>query len=211
MTARKTPKLDQLAALEEQVAAARARADETKERARHAEAEAAHVTEALTEAFSVNDTTAIARLTKAKATAETKAHEPWPERIAGAQRAAQRAEVERDAWRVEHHRELLHEVAADADAAAASLTAKIGELEAARRDWHAVAHRVAALVVGVPGFDPRAVPHIDAHDGAIRDLRRCGPIPAPIPGATAAATVIPEDHPDPTVREAARQKVREAR
>ena len=134
--------------------------------------------------------------------------EELDERRAGAELASRRAAGERDTWRFAHTRELLAEVEPDARAAAESLAGKIEEVERARQHWHAVRQRIAALVVGAPGFDPRAIPGIDATDQAIRDLRKgVGPIPPPLPGSFAAATVIQVDDPDPSVRQAARAAI----
>src|SRR4051812_19213391 len=114
MTPRKTPALDELAAHEQRVAEADTRIREVEQQAQNANAEAERIREELVEACSVGDRALEAKLTKAKRAAEDRAAEPWAERIAGAQRAAQRAEVEHDTWRIENIRPLLEEMAPDA-------------------------------------------------------------------------------------------------
>lgn len=105
----KTPNLDQLAEHEQRVGAARAKVDETKRRARHAEAEATRLRELLTEAFASDDQAQVEKLTRAKAKADARAAEPWVERIAGAERATARVQAEVDGWRIENFRGLLDE------------------------------------------------------------------------------------------------------
>jgi hypothetical protein len=204
MTPRKTM-LAQLAEREEDVLVARAKVDETKQRARHAEAEAARLREALVEAFATDDQPQVAKLTRAVDKAEARAAEPWPERIAGAERAANRAQAEVDGWRIQNVRELLDEIAPDADAAAEGVMARVAELEEARRHWHQVSGRVSALIrdAGIG-----RTPNLDGPDAAIRALRRdLGRVPLPLPHMAAVATVAPEHDPDKGVRAAARAEL----
>lgn len=205
----KAATLDQLAEREEQVAAARAKVDETKQRARHAQAEADRLREALTEAYSVDDQAQVDKLTRAKVKADARAAEPWAERTAGSERAANRLQAEVDAWRLQNFRELLAEIEPEAHAAAEAVTTKVAELEQARRHWHEVSARVSALVADVPGINQRTA-NFDQVDAAVRQLRRdIGSVPLPLPRMAAIAALVPEHDPDEGVREAARAEIRE--
>ena len=118
--------------------------------------------------------------------------------------------AEVDGWRIQNVRELLDEVTPDAHGAAEAVTAKVAELEQARRDWHAVSERVASLIRDAPDIHPRAVPNLDGPDAAIRQLKRdLGEVPPPLPRWAAVATVAPEHDPDERVRAVARQEIRE--
>lgn len=177
-----TPLLDQLAQQDTALLEARMRPRDVKAQADRATADAERIREQLTEAYANGDTSAEAKLTRAKGKAEAHAAEPWPERITGAERAVNRLQAERDNWISVNVHELLLELAPDAHAAVAGITAAIDALDAARKQWHAIEQRVAN-VVKPSSIDMRDVPNIGELDQAVRDLRRGRQLPAPLPSS----------------------------
>jgi hypothetical protein len=133
MTPRSKTMLAELAEREEQVAAARQKANEIKDQAKRASAEADRLRELVIEAYASDDQPQAEKLMRAKVKADGRNAEPWAERTAGAERAAARVQAETDTWRLGHWRELLNEVEPDAHAAAEAVTTKVAELEQARR------------------------------------------------------------------------------
>lgn len=206
------PLHDELEALDQQVQAARGRVREVQDKAAFAHTEAARVTEALIEACAEQDKSAEARLSKAKVTADSRSGEPWSERLAGAERAANREQATRDAWVATNIAALLAEVEPQATAAAAAISHLVDQLEQARLHWHAVGGRVEALVRAA-GWDVRVVASGAAIDQAIRDARIAladppRPLPANVPATVSIAAV---DDPDPELREEARARIRAGR
>lgn len=186
MSAQETPLLDELTARDEQTAAARARVREVEDQAQHARDEAARLKEELTEAFATDDQAQADKLTRAKVKADARAAEPWAERRAGAQRAAERVRAERDAWVVENISGLIGELAPEAHAATDAIMAGAQALEAARREWHTVEGRVLGLLRIVSPDAVQQMPQIPTVDSAIKDaLRATVEIPAPLPRAQA--------------------------
>jgi hypothetical protein len=157
---------------------------------------AADARERLIEAYATGDEKAVAALTKAKVKAEATAGEPWVERKAGAERAATRAQADRDAWVAANISGLLSEMQGEADAAVAGVTAAVAGLEDARREWHRVERVVLDLRRVVPGADGRDVPGIENIDQAVKDLRRAvdASLMAPMPRARQTAAIV--DYPD---------------
>lgn len=194
MSAPDTPLLAELAARDEQTVAARARIREVDDQAQHARSEAARIKEELVEAFAADDQAQADKLTRAKAKADARAAEPWDERRAGAQRAAERVRGDRDTWVVTNITALLDELAPDAHEAAAAITAKAAELDQARRQWHGLEQRTIALLRVVSPEAARGVPTIESADTAIKDaLRATAEIPPPLPRAHAAPQVMRAD------------------
>jgi hypothetical protein len=69
--------------------------------------------------------------------------------------------------------------------------------------------QVSAVIRG--SIDPKAVPHFDRGDSAVRELRRdIGDVPVPLPRKLSTVRIPPEHDPDPAVREPARAAIREA-
>ncbi|QEC48961.1 hypothetical protein FSW04_16200 [Baekduia soli] len=196
---------DELAVLDQAIAEARARTRETQAAAASAHSDAARLTEELTEAFATGDETMAAKLTKAMSKAQAVAGEPWEQRILGAERAANRAQAARDGWVAEHVGGLLAEIEPEASAATDAIVDLVDQLEAARVHWHAVGHRVEALVRAA-GWDVRAVPSGEGLDQAIRDTRiALADPPRPLPSnVPQTISIAPYDDPDPDIRDAAR-------
>lgn len=205
MTTPATPLLDHLEQQDTALLEARTRPRDVKTQADRANADAERIREELTEAFANGDTTAEAKLTRAKCKAEARAAEPWAERITGAERAVNRLQAERDNWINKNIHELLRELTPDAHAAVASITTAINALEAARQQWHAVEQRVAN-VVQPSSIDMRDVPNIGELDQAVRDLRRGPQLPAPLPSSVHG---LPSPHQE--ARDAVHEAVNDAR
>jgi chromosome segregation ATPase len=182
-----TPLLERLTQLDAEITEIRHKPREVQAEANHATSEAERIREELTEAYASGDKTAEAKLTRAKGKAEARAAEPWPERIAGAERAANRLRSQRDGWVNENVNALLTEVAPDAMAAAENIAATIAALETARKRWHAVEQRVLDLVKPTH-ISAQDVPGLEAFDQHVRDLRRgYSEIPPPLPRSMTAA------------------------
>lgn len=210
MTPHEPATLAQLAEREQQIVEARMKVRETEQQAQHAASEAARLREQLIDAYGFGDQTQAEKLVRAKAKADARAAEPWPERIAGSQRAAQRQQAGVDAWRADHIGELLTEIQPEAHAAADAINTKVAELDEARRHWHAIASQVTGLTRGVPGIDPHGVSSINVADQAIKTLRRdIGAIPPPLPREPQLATIVPMHDPDPEISEPARTQILE--
>ena len=181
----KTSLLDELERRNDEVAAARARVRAVEAEANAARGEAVRIKEALVEAFAAADQTQAEKLTRAKTKADAKAAEPWPERRAGAERAAGRVQAERDTWIAGNASGLLRELAPAAEEARDAIVAGVAGLEEARRGWHAVSQRVSGILSGSPGNG--RVPSIDHVDSAVKDVRRA------IDGSARAAAGWPAD------------------
>jgi hypothetical protein len=184
MTARKTrqPLNTRLGELEQAVAAARAREREVEREREIAKAEVARITEGLVEAFARGDEVAAGRLASERADAE------WAvaaERLEGARRATQRAEVELSTFARENLEGLLRERVPQANAAAHAVTDALEALHAAHAEWTSVeVASMALLRLAGQRTDsqPRFPPALAA---LVRDARRvdAGNVPLPLPVA----------------------------
>ena len=209
MSTATTPLLDELAVRKQQVAKARGRVREIEAEANVAQADARRIKELLTEAFASDDQAQAEKLTRAKTKADAKAAEPWPERRAGAERAAGRVQSERDGWIAQNAAGLIRELSPLAEAARDLIVSKVTELEEARQEWHAVSQRVSGVLSVAPGND--RTPGIDHIDTAIKDVRRATvDVPAPLPVQPQTITIPPEFDPDPEIREPAQEAMRAA-
>jgi len=180
-------KLDHLAKLNSELAEARARPRQIETEWSEAKAKAAAIREALVEAFASGASELEQKLTRAMPKAQARADEPWTERIAGAERAANRLRSQRDNWINENIDALLTEVAPDAMAAAENISTAIAAIEAARKQWHSVEQQVLGLVKATR-IDAQDVPGLEAFDQHVRDLRRgYSEIPPPLPRSMTAA------------------------
>ena len=206
MSTARTVLLDELEARNQQVATARERIREIEAAANAAQTDAKRIKELLTEAFASDDPVQAEKLTRAKVKADAQAAEPWPERRAGAERAAGRVQAERDGWIAQNAAGLIRELSPLAEAARDLIVSKVTELEEARQEWHAVSQRVSGVLSVAPGND--RTPGIDHIDTAIKDVRRATvDVPAPLPRVPQVARVVPMHDPDPAVREAARARI----
>ena len=118
MSARKTPLLDRLAELRDEAASAAGRAQRVRAEQQAVRAEADSLREQVTEAFASGEEAKAAKLHAKRAKAEQAVEGPWVERIAGAERAAQRAQAERDGFVASKYRGLVQERVPVAHAAA---------------------------------------------------------------------------------------------
>jgi len=205
MTTAKSPLLDQLNDLDEQIAAAKALPRNISQQQQTAKADLARLTEQLVEAFAANDTNLQAKLTEAKPKAEARIAEPWAERQAGARRAADRLTAERNQWVTANYRDLLAEITPEAMAAAEAIRTTVTDLQASVAHWSATAQRVAAIATAA-GQHPDTMPRVDAIQNAVRELTRAMPeILPPLPRAAQTATFTPATSPDAEVRARARE------
>ncbi len=201
-----------LADLDEALAAAHVRVREVKTRHAAAAAKAVELREAQVEAFATGNETAAKKLQAQRDKAEAEATGPWPERVAGAERAVQRADAERVTFATENYDGLITERQPDATAVVEAVTAALAALRDAHKRWHEVEGEVAALT-GLAGRDASRIPRFPQPlEDLVRDARRADglDVPAPVPVAMAPMTINPEHDPDPEVREAARQVNRTA-
>jgi len=188
MSAAKTPLLDQLAELDERVSASRLRARALAE----AIAEHARSIEQLKGerigAYSEDDERKAAALKKRTAEAADKAVE-LEERRQGADIAARRLQVGRDAFVAEHHAELVAERAPVALAAVKAIEDATAALAEGVAAWRAEAGIQVDLLRPVAGRDGRDVPDLHIHQ-PVRDLLRAvrGGVPAPLPRPAAPVT-----------------------
>jgi hypothetical protein len=106
------------------------------------------------------------------------------ERVAGAERAAARAQTSHDAFIVEHIRALLNELTPTARAAASRIAETAEAFEDAVGQWHGVEAQVIALLRPVASIDSKQIPHISPWDEirtTLRRLRFDRTPPAPLP------------------------------
>jgi hypothetical protein len=130
------------------------------------------------------------------------------ERQAGAQLAASRADAERTKWITDHYRDLISELEPDAKRAAKAIDERADELIVALKLWENVKSTVAAL--GHVAGQNQPLPNLgwDELSRALR--RRPQPTKVPLPQWSATGvSIAPEHDPDPVVREAARNEIRE--
>jgi len=205
MSTRKTPLLDELARRNTNLVEAKTRPRAIAADHQAAKANAARISEELIEAFASDNQALITKLTRAKATAEAKAAEPWGERGNGATRAANRLEAERDTWTREHYAALITEVTPEAEAVANSITAHIDALGQAISLWSTVEQRVATIARSA-GQNSEVMPRIDAFQQALRSfLREVPDVPTPLPRTLPSGTFTPTTSPDAEVRARARE------
>ncbi|MDQ3571701.1 MAG: hypothetical protein M3383_02430 [Actinomycetota bacterium] len=178
-----------LATLERKLTERRHEARELQARQGAANVALKQATEALTEHFSTEDHDPNPRELHSKLTrARTKAEEPWPQRIAGAQRRADRAEAERNEYIREHLGELLDEIEPQAVTVAETVLERTSELLAAMDAYGEVERRVIALTAPVPGVTGQDIPY-PPFDGVRSELRRLveAGVGAPLPRTLYAA------------------------
>jgi hypothetical protein len=197
MTPRKTPLSDRLAALSEAVPAANRRARECELAHRRVVAEIAQLTDAVTDAYADGDEGRAAKASKQRAALEQGSLREAEERLEGARRAVQRADVERSTFAMENIDGLIAERRADATAAAAAVEEAVEALGEAHARWQGVAAEVMSLL-RLTGGDTRLPAFPEKLSDLVRDARRAGGVgcPPPVPGGHA---VVP-----PVAREAAR-------
>ena len=185
MSAAKTPLLDRLAELDERVSASRQRARSLAE----AIAEHARSIEQLKgeriDAYSEDDERKAAALKKRAAEAADKAVE-LEERRQGADIAARRTQVERDAFIAANHAAIVGERAPVAHAAVKAIEDATAALAEGMEAWRTEAGVQVALLRAVAGRD---VPDLHIHQ-PVRDLLRAvqGGVPAPLPRPAAPVT-----------------------
>jgi chromosome segregation ATPase len=131
------------------------------------------------------------------------------ERQQGAELASRRASSERTKWIADHYRELVSALEPDAQQAAQTIDRLADELLAAVKEWGGVSGKVSALAHAA-GQTNQRVPNLGWDEIAQALRHRPKPTPLPLPGQRFdAASIAPEHHPDPAVREPARAAIKE--
>lgn len=183
-----SPLSDRLATLSEAVPAASQRARECDIAHRKVVGEIAQLTDAVTDAYADNDEAKAAKASKQRAALEQGSLREAEERLEGARRAVQRAEVERSTFAAENITGLLRERHADAAAVAQATEDAIEQLGQAHAAWAAVANEVSALL-RLAARDTRDMPSFPEQlEHLVRDARRAGgvDVPLPVPGGRIA-------------------------
>jgi hypothetical protein len=201
--------LEDLAAHDERLAAVQQRARALGRDLAEHQAKIGELKQRKIDAHSRDDEQLAAKIRKQVDAAEAKIVD-LEERQAGAQLAASRADSESRKWITDHFRDLISELEPDAKRAAKAIDELADRLIAAVRAWESVKGQAANLL-HVAGQN-QSVPSLgwDELSQALR--RRPKPTPLPLPRWSATAvSVVEHDDPDAAIREAARQRVREAR
>jgi hypothetical protein len=180
------PLTDRMAELGEAVAAAKIKARELEVAEQSIRAEVATLSEAVIEAHAVGDNALGVKLSKQRARAEGAGLRDASERLEGAKRAVDRAEVERATFCAENVDRLLREKKPDADAAAQAVQDAVAALAAAQKQWDSAQSGLAAILrlagrstEGLPVF-PTALVDLTRH------ARRAGQVDVPSPGRVMA-------------------------
>jgi hypothetical protein len=203
----RTSKLAELAVIDQAVVAARQRVRQVEVDHAAAKADAVRARDALVEACARQDTAAESKLTTAKHAAEARAAEPWPERVAGAKRAADRAIGERQTWIRHNYYALIEEVRPEAEAVAQAIRDSAEAVQAACAAWSALDHRIGAITTGA-GVHRNLTPRLDQVQNAARTFARdMGDVPLPLPQDT-TATWDPTHDFDAKVRKPAQEESR---
>lgn len=198
--------IDQLARHDDAIDKAKSRLRGIGHARNQAAAAARQAAEALTEAFAHEDADEAALL-KAKTAADLKAGEPWAERQAGAQRALDRAIVEREQFIRTNYHALLDAMRPDAEKAVVAIEDAVARLQDACAWYSAVGSQITPLTV--IGGDRDRMPDDTQLHQVVRNLVRALPkIVAPLPQAI--ATIPAWDDPDEERREEARERLRQA-
>lgn len=92
------------------------------------------------------------------------------------------AQRKRSAWMAENRNALMVALREEAEQVAATLVAKVEELEQARRAWHATATRVIQVAGPFNVNHPARLPNFDQVDQAVRGVQRVtADLPLPLP------------------------------
>jgi hypothetical protein len=198
MTARKRerPLATRLAALSEAVTQAKQRVRECQLAHGRAEADVARLRDAVIDAHADGDDARAAKASRERATLERDGLPDAVERLEGARRALQRAEVEVGTFAMEHLDGLLSELRPDAVRVAEAVETAVEQLERAHAEWNAVDQRAAGLL-RLAGRKTGTLTRFPAQlEALVRDARRAAGTPVPPPG-------LGEHAPPARVREAA--------
>lgn len=197
-----------LAELAQAVADAKTRARTATAEHRAAHADIERLSEARVNAFAAGDEKTAAKLHKERSQAEAMVRD-LAERVAGVERAVTLAENERGGFAARNLDGLLRELHPGAVATAAAVKDAMTAFVEAERAWEAFAGDVrrllqlAAADTGTLAMFPGELSNL------ARNTRRAGgtDVPLPLPRAQPFGGPVPEDDPDPEIREAAREKV----
>jgi formate dehydrogenase maturation protein FdhE len=175
------PHSAQLTELGEQITLARQRARELELAQQRITDEAAALAEEIIECHATGDDVRATKLGKTRARLEGVAIREAGERLEGAKRAIDRAEVERSAFCMEHADELLAERRPDAEAAAAAVRDAVEALAAAQKMWDSAQSDLAAIS-RLAGPSTESLPRFpEALADLTRHARRAGQVDVPTP------------------------------
>jgi hypothetical protein len=192
MSTSTTPTLDGLAALERAYAKARDQARQVAADADTARRTLAAATEDLVRAFDAGDQAAAKKAELARAKAQAVAGEPWNERVQGAKRAAERAKGDLESYQRTNVYRLIAELRPAALEAAAAVDEAVDRFEDAVLAWAAASNRANRISVAAGRPDRRA-PITDGLTNLVRDIKRRGATPIPLPDGPKTVVL----HPDP--------------
>jgi hypothetical protein len=179
-------RLDKLGA---DLVAAKQRVRECELAARRAEADVTRLRDAVVDAHADGDEQRAAKASRERDKAESDTLRDTAERLEGARRAAQRADVERATFAAENLPGLVREHADQAHAVARRVEEALDGLAQAHGAWVGVAQDVAGLC-RLAGQETRDVPRFPAELAElVRHARRVGAVdvPAPLPVGIASA------------------------
>ena len=181
----KRPLSARLAELSEAIVRGNQRVRDAEIAQRRAEADVARLRDAVIDAHADGDEQRAAKASRERAELEQSALREAQERLEGARRAVQRADVERSTFAVQSIDALIAEREPDARAAARAVEEAVERLGQARAAWNAVEADVAALL-RLAGKNTGELPRFpEALATLVRDARRAGgvDVPAPLPRA----------------------------
>jgi chromosome segregation ATPase len=175
------PLSDQLHALGEAVGAAKVHQRDVEVKQQQLAQEIADLSEQVVELHAQGDAVAVAKVSKTRARQEGVVARDLAERLAGARRATERAEVARQEFATAHIDELLREIKPDADEAAEMVQRAIEALSQAQRRWDQVQSDHASLLrlSGRSGEGLRPFPPVLVE--LVRRSRRAGQVDVPSP------------------------------
>ncbi len=174
---------DELRGHEERVAAAQRRVREVDLEVRAAAAKVAEVRDAVVEAYADADDAKAATLAKAVGRAEEAERGLREGKLAGAERAAQRAETDRVRFATANFGELIEERRPDAEKVVRAFEDAVAALQAGHGEWRAMYAEVSALA-RLAGRDTHSMPNFPSDiEAIVRSVSRLGgtTVPAPIP------------------------------
>jgi hypothetical protein len=180
------PLSERLAELTAAIATASTRAREIGLEQERVVAKVAEIGEAIVESHAEGDDARAAKLSKERARLEVSDVRETGERLEGAQRAVQRAEVERSTFAAENTDGLLAERRPDAKEAAEAVRSAVAALAEAQKHWDAV-QSDTAMVLRLAGRSTEGLPAFPAAlQELTRNARRAGQVDVPTPGRVMA-------------------------
>lgn len=183
----------QLAELNARVDGAKQRVREVDGEVRAAAAEVERATDSVVEAYADGQDAKAEKLAAARGQAEREVVRLREEKLAGVQRAATRAEVDRQRFVTENCDGLLAEVRRDAEAVTAAVDEAITAIGTARQAWGTIEAEVMALLRAA-GRETGSLPRFPQPlEDLVRQAARVGvevPLPLPLPPVAGPAIAL---------------------